>query len=69
MAGVFTDSGGGIVDAEEAQAAAAQARDSRAFLQATTWAGNIIDCSASRAVLDRWRRGREVLTSMGAPHA
>jgi hypothetical protein len=35
---------------------------------ATVWAGNCLDCSASRAVLERWQSGREKLVSMGAPH-
>jgi hypothetical protein len=68
MAGVFTDGSGDIRDAEEAQAAAAQAHDVRAFMVATVWAGNCLDCSASRAVLERWQSGREKLVSMGAPH-
>jgi DNA-binding CsgD family transcriptional regulator len=68
MAGVYTDSRSGSRDAEEAQAAAAEARDFRAFMIATSWAGNCMDCPASRAFPERWRRGREELISMGAPH-
>jgi hypothetical protein len=59
MAKGFAGADEGIQDAEEAQAAAIQARDFRASVPASTWAGNCLDCSASPAVLERWRRGRE----------
>ena len=35
---------------------------------ATLWAGNCVDGAASREVIERWRRSREELTSLDAPH-
>jgi DNA-binding CsgD family transcriptional regulator len=62
------DEGGGLDDAERAQAAAAEVRDYSGF----TWAvvqGHInIDSVASRRVIEYLRRGREHMTSLGAPH-
>jgi DNA-binding CsgD family transcriptional regulator len=69
MASVQDDNPGVLAEAEEAQAAAAQARDFWAYVHATLWAGNSIDGKASREVIERWRRGREEMTSLGAPHA
>jgi DNA-binding CsgD family transcriptional regulator len=55
-------------EAEEAIEAAAQARDFWAFSHAALWAGNSLDGPASRAVVGCWRRGREELIALGAPH-
>jgi DNA-binding CsgD family transcriptional regulator len=68
MAHCFADDGGGVAEAREAQAAAAEARDYWAFAHATLWWGNCLDCGASRVVLEHLRRGRAILASAGAPH-
>ncbi len=65
----FTGEAGGVADAERAQAAAAEAGDYSAFVNAVAWAGNNIDCPASREVCEYLRRGRERAISLGAPHA
>jgi tetratricopeptide (TPR) repeat protein len=59
---------GDLADAERAQAAAMEARDYWAFIQAVFQACNTMDCIASRPVLEYLRRSREHLTSVGAPH-
>ncbi len=58
-----------VADAEEAQAAAARARDFFGFVHATLWAGNSIDCNISRPSVEYSRRSREAMTRLGAPHA
>jgi DNA-binding CsgD family transcriptional regulator len=58
----------GLAEAEEAQEAAARARDFLSFVRATLWAGTCLDDSTSREVIERWRRGREEMISLGAPH-
>jgi DNA-binding NarL/FixJ family response regulator len=58
----------GLVEAEEARAAAAQARDFRAFVHATLWGGNCIGPVARRDVAQHLRRCREEMASLGAPH-
>jgi DNA-binding CsgD family transcriptional regulator len=69
MKQIIADEPGGLPDAEEAQAAAAEARDFFAFSHATRWAGNCIDvCVANRDVLERYRQGREKLIALGAPY-
>jgi DNA-binding CsgD family transcriptional regulator len=55
-------------DSREAQAAAAEVRDFFAYSHATLWAGNCIESHMSRRHLDVVSRGRETLTSLGAPH-
>ncbi len=56
------------IDSQEAQAAAAEARDFYAYSHATLWASNLIDGRASRPSNDVVRRGRERLITLGAPH-
>ena len=68
MRRVIAWDGGGLPEAEEAQAAAAHARDFWAFSHAALWAGNCLDGPASWEVIECWRRAREEMTSMGAPH-
>jgi DNA-binding CsgD family transcriptional regulator len=68
MRRVLADEGGGLAEAEEAQAAAAEARDFWAFVHATLWAGNSTDSWASSDVTEIQRRGREELVAMGASH-
>jgi DNA-binding CsgD family transcriptional regulator len=68
MRRLYADEIGDLAEAEEAQVAAAQARDFWAFAHAALWAGNCLDGPASRAVIERWRRGREELIALGAPH-
>ncbi|MGH9249366.1 MAG: AAA family ATPase [Acidimicrobiales bacterium] len=69
MARVFAGDNGGLAEAEEAQAAAARARDFSGFAAAAAWAGNCLDISsANRDVIDHLRRSREELTALGAPH-
>ncbi|HTE65141.1 MAG TPA: LuxR C-terminal-related transcriptional regulator, partial [Candidatus Binatia bacterium] len=68
MRRLLADETGGLAQAEEAQEAAAQARDFFAFCHAALWAGNCVDSAASRPVIERWRRSREELTALGAPH-
>ncbi len=69
MARVFAGDGGGLADAEEAETAAAEARDFFAFVHAALWAGNCLDGPASREVVEHHQRSREAMTAMGAPHA
>jgi DNA-binding CsgD family transcriptional regulator len=59
---------GGLADAERAQAAAAEARDFTALTWAVVQATWNIDGTASRPVIEYVRRGRQQLTSLGAPH-
>jgi DNA-binding CsgD family transcriptional regulator len=69
MARVFAGDGGGLAEAQEAQAAAAKAGDSFEFAVAAAWAGCSMDISsASRDVIEHLRRSREELTALGAPH-
>jgi DNA-binding CsgD family transcriptional regulator len=69
MARVFAGDSGGLAEAQEAQAAAAKARDFFWFTAAAAWAANCLDIStASRDVIEHLRRGREELTALGAPH-
>jgi DNA-binding CsgD family transcriptional regulator len=68
MRRVIAWDGLGLREAEEAQAAAAQARDFWAFSHAALWAGNCLDGLASWEVIECWRRAREEMTSLGAPH-
>jgi hypothetical protein len=69
MKRLLADETGGLPEAEEAQVAAAEARDFWAFSHATRWAGNCIDVSvANRQVLERYRRAREKMISLGAPY-
>jgi hypothetical protein len=68
MRRVIAWDGEGLPEAEEAQAAAAHARDFWAFSHAALWAGNCIDGAASWEVIECWRRAREEMTSLGAPH-
>jgi hypothetical protein len=57
------DDNNGLLEAEEAQEAAGRARDFRAFVQATLWAGNSLDHTTSLEVIERLRRGREEMTA------
>jgi hypothetical protein len=73
MRRVIAWDGGGELEAEkaqaqEAQAAAAHVHDFWAFSHAALWTGNCIDGPASRKVIECWRRAREEMTSLGAPH-
>jgi len=68
MAGTRAGEGGGLADAERAQAAAAMVPDYFLFTAAVMWACNNMDGPASRPVIEYLRRGREQLTSLGAPH-
>jgi DNA-binding CsgD family transcriptional regulator len=61
--------GGGAAAAQEAQAAAVEARDFWAFVHATAWWVNSLDSVVSPVVLDHLRRSRAQLVSLGAPHA
>jgi DNA-binding CsgD family transcriptional regulator/tetratricopeptide (TPR) repeat protein len=66
---VLAGDSGGLAEAQEAQAAAAKARDFAAFGVAAAWASNCLDISAaSRDVIEHLRRSREELTTLGAPH-
>ncbi len=66
---VFAGDGGGLAEAQEAQAAAAKARDFIGFVGAATWASNCLDLSwGNRDVIEHSRRSREELTALGAPH-
>jgi DNA-binding CsgD family transcriptional regulator len=63
------DSGGGLAEAQEAQTAAAKARDFFWFTNAAAWAANCLDISsANRDVIEHLRRSREEMASRGAPH-
>ncbi len=68
MAHCMTDDGGGLAEAQEAQAAAAAARDFWAYTHATLWWANCLDVQTSPEVLDHLLRSRETLVEMGAPH-
>jgi DNA-binding CsgD family transcriptional regulator len=68
MRRLIADETGGLPEAEEAQAAAAEARDFWAFAHATLWIGNCLDSPANRDVIERLRRGREEMISLSAPH-
>jgi DNA-binding CsgD family transcriptional regulator len=59
----------GLPEAEEAQATAAQARDFRGFVRATAWAGYCLDNPTSREMIEHWRRSRQEMNSLGAPHS
>jgi DNA-binding CsgD family transcriptional regulator/tetratricopeptide (TPR) repeat protein len=63
------DDNSGLPEVEEAQQAAVQVRDFRAFVRATLWAGNCLDDPTSQEVIERLRRGREEMTALGAPHS
>jgi len=63
---VLAGDSGGLAQAQEAQAAAAKAKDFFWFVAATNWAGNCLD--SNREVIDYLRRSREELTALGAPH-
>jgi DNA-binding CsgD family transcriptional regulator len=66
---VFAGDSGGLAEAQEAQTAAANARDFAEFTSAAVWAANCLDISsASRDVNEHLRRSREELTALGAPH-
>jgi DNA-binding CsgD family transcriptional regulator len=65
---VIAGSGEGLPEAQEAQAAAARVHDFWAFSHAALWAGNCIDGPATWEVIECWRRAREEMTSLGAPH-
>ncbi len=59
IARVFAGDGGALAEAQEAQAAAAKARDFAAFAVAAAWGANCLDISsASRDVIEHARRGR-----------
>jgi DNA-binding CsgD family transcriptional regulator len=64
-----TDNNSGLRDAEEAQQAAVQVLDFRAFVRATLWASNSLDDPTSQEVIERLRHGREDMTALGAPHS
>jgi DNA-binding CsgD family transcriptional regulator/tetratricopeptide (TPR) repeat protein len=68
MARYYSGTGGGLVDAERAQAAATEVGDYWAFTLAVFQACNSMDCTASRPVIEYMRQSREHLTSIGAPH-
>jgi DNA-binding CsgD family transcriptional regulator len=69
MRRLIADETGGLPEAEEAQAAAAEARDFWAFSHATLWIGNCLDISpANRDVIEHLRRSREEMISLSAPH-
>jgi DNA-binding CsgD family transcriptional regulator len=68
MARCTAGEGGGLADAERAQAAATQVHDYSIFVNAVLWATNNMDCAASRQVTEYLRRSREHATSLGAPH-
>jgi DNA-binding CsgD family transcriptional regulator len=68
MRRTIADEGGGLAEGEEAQTAAAQARDFWAYVHATLWVGNALDHWATRSVIELKRRSREEMTSLGAPH-
>ena len=68
MARCLAGEGGGLADAERAQAAAAQVHDYSAFVNAVVWACNNMDSGESRQVIEYRRRSREHVTSLGAPH-
>jgi DNA-binding CsgD family transcriptional regulator len=66
---VFAGDGDALAEAQEAQAAAAEARDFAAFGVAAMWVSNCLDIStASRDGIEHLRRSREELTALGAPH-
>jgi DNA-binding CsgD family transcriptional regulator len=70
MARVFAGDSGGLIEATEAQEAAATARDFLALMGAATWAANSLDFGlASREVIEHTHRSREQLISLGAPHS
>ena len=69
MARFFAGDSGGLAEAQEAQTAAAKARDFFWFTSAAAWGANCLDISsASRDVIEHLRRSREELTALGAPH-
>jgi DNA-binding CsgD family transcriptional regulator len=65
---VIAGGGEGLAEAQEAQAAAACARDFWAFSHAALWTGNCIDGPVSREVTECLLRARVEMTSLGAPH-
>jgi hypothetical protein len=67
MSRVIADDAGGLIEAEEAQAAA-QARDFSAYVHATLWAGNSLDHWAAQSMIELKRGSREELAALGAPH-
>jgi DNA-binding CsgD family transcriptional regulator len=69
MAGCMVGDGGGLAEAEEAQAAAARARDFWGYVHAAMWAGNSMDAAGSLALSEQRRRSREELVALGGPHA
>jgi DNA-binding CsgD family transcriptional regulator len=68
MAHCMAGDGGGLAEAQEAQAAAAATQDFWAFAHATLWWANCLDVQTSPEVLDHLYRSRETLVAMGAPH-
>ena len=68
MARCLADTNADEAEAREAQAAAAQVSDFWAYIHATLWWTNTLDCVASPAVLEHLRRSREEMTARGAPH-
>jgi DNA-binding CsgD family transcriptional regulator/tetratricopeptide (TPR) repeat protein len=69
MARLQVDDLGGLAEGQEAQAAAAQARDFWGYVHASLWASNCLDSESSLEVIEHRRRSREELTSLGGPHA
>jgi DNA-binding CsgD family transcriptional regulator len=63
---VLVGDSAGLAEAQEAQAAAAKARDFFWFTNAANWASNCLD--SNRDVIDYLRRSREELATLGAPH-
>ncbi|HEY3261841.1 MAG TPA: AAA family ATPase [Pseudonocardiaceae bacterium] len=68
MAHCIAGDGGGLAEAQEAQAAAAEAGDFWAHSHATLWWVNCLDCLSSREVLEYLRRSYGELASLAAPH-
>jgi hypothetical protein len=68
-ASVFAGGQGGLDDASEAMAAAAEARDFSVFANAAAWASNCIDIGpTSLDATELLSRSRERLALLGAPH-
>ncbi|HET6532306.1 MAG TPA: helix-turn-helix transcriptional regulator, partial [Actinoplanes sp.] len=58
----------GVVQADEARAAATRERDFFGFVHAALWAGNCIDYFTSAIVHERLSRCRDELVALDAPH-
>jgi DNA-binding CsgD family transcriptional regulator len=56
-------------DARHAQLAAIRVKDYWAYVHATLWAANSLDCTSSPAQVECLGRGREELLALGAPHS